>query len=894
MNITFNKKILCSVLLYQFVFINNNFLIAGETCAQLNIDDGSTFTIPNGCSSDQETIQIINGSKCIVGDNTFIGTNGLCINQEYGGSQSNVDGFLTVNRDGSLLNNNSLSLKSNAVVITTGLFVSQIGNSKNETQNSKTFVCESGSKLYCGAFPISLDGSSGRWTYAKAASTGTTISNDISIDFWRDSAGNEGEDYQNRGGIINGLLYNSSNTVDKFYKYDEANNKVIQTSYDSSIYSFNPSDSRVSDDSTFISSDGMIVFNPGATFNGINIDNSLNITTENPNIEAQIKRGTINLKNYLKLSSSEIQANNDNNFSDKKGHLLKGHFLDAKIQLFDENKNKDNNNIEIKDKTSKLLTINSSIDGSETNKTLFNNLTFTNCFAEIPYESGYLYEAKNEVESNTAETKIVALSNLNNKKRALNENIYKLRSRDNYNNYLQVSKLFSSSARNYTYHGLLDADNKLNKLYEYDYTNKKIKEYKYDTSGNTTEANEYTYDDEINPPNSAYTIKTINSDTLNANNKNKVPVDGLILRNKHGSDKLTFSQLFNNYCEYNCYIDLNNLTEVAKDNNTNLTLDDISLSVSTNTYNKDIYIQLSGSKNVLISNLYDNTLRLILKNPWTDSLPTHACNYTGNFTRKLNIYTTDNIKNKYSKDDLYDDYYALLSDTDKSTYDNTVYDNTKRDLLLKTKLSIEYLSELYSKYSSNFSDDQKTEYEGQLLDNNKAKYLLEQLSAKSNEIYTYLLELEKNKNNNNCRLTQIYQDYDGPAFNNYKLNFTNTNDSNGNKITDTNTVKSSYVYSEILDYRIGTAPTSEVTISNFSAHSATDASKPFVVDKFTIGYDQCIAKLNVNSDNTTIKTNILTQHFTVSANTTYKLNGHISVKTLKKKDFDDNSASYNS
>ena len=131
---------------------------------------------------------------------------------------------------------------------------------------------------------------------------------------------------------------------------------------------------------------------------------------------------------------------------------------------------------------------------------------------------------------------------------------------------------------------------------------------------------------------------------------------------------------------------------------------------------------------------------------------------------------------------------------------------------------------------------------------------------------------ESKQNTSAVRGTQIYQNYDGPAFNNYKVNFINSHDSNGNEISNENetALKNDCAYCENVNYILN------CNCSNFSAGTE---SNPLIVDELAVSNN-----ITVNS-NQESKCNILTQKLTINPGAVFTARGTVNVKKLKKADF---------
>ena len=423
-------------------------------------------------------------------------------------------------------------------------------------------------------------------------------------------------DYQNRNVILNGFSWNkSTESVLRYYSYNNTN------------YSIDENKSTTLADAK----DGKITIIPGAKIYDGSSDNG------------EINGGKIFLHKYIELSGNDLlytkddgrspDINTNNDAANTAGENLKVNLKNATIYLFNDGTSDTGtselaNEIKINNIQSDSEVQNNSNISSEDKykykiKNMFSNLTFYNCTCRIPDDLGISYSA-----SQKNGTAIVLLPNTNSViymnqskcKRTLNEDIYQLYVGNNENNYSIVKDLFNpdSSIQDKIYHGIIDSSGELIAMYDKD------------------------------------------GGVVNNNNN-----DGLVLINKSNGSKSTFSELFNAYVNYNCFIDLDNLSDIASDTNknikfnefsnikkiesdseVNLTDDDETNNDVIKAYYKDLYIQLMGgnSDTQQISNKYNSDkdingkVTLNLYNPWEYSYTspsTGSDSYEGSIYRQL-------------------------------------------------------------------------------------------------------------------------------------------------------------------------------------------------------------------------------------------------------------------
>ncbi len=529
-----------------------------------------------------------------------------------------------------------------------------------------------------------------------------------------------------RGGILNGFSHNKNITgATKYYRY---NNNAIEPVTD------NNAEPR----------DGKIIFIPGAAL----------VDVSGEGYRAQINGGIIDLTKYLEIKLDtnvnkyyidfeyllKSDAKNDNGQYEEpynvnaagtvadtylnvysSGCRLYANIQNATIQLFNETE------------LANAVKLYNKFTEESATYILFRALTFANCVADIPNDiCGYT--AKNIEIPYADETNIINdTKNLYKYKRTINDNFYPLTANTS-DNYGQVKQLFSYSQ---IYHGIYKSDGR---------TIDKV----YNPNGST-----------------AY-----NSGDANPS----MPTDGLILLNNSVVNDSSFSDLFNKYINYNCYIDLSNNTlynETSAENTggyLNLQFDYFGTHTLNTPYTKNIYIQLIGNKDICISNShieieneeevskqYDDNLKLVLNNSW-----------------------------QYRSQDSSDEY--------------------------------------------------------------------------SGKIYRMLPTTAINYNN---RTTQIYQNYEGAAFNNYKITIS--------AIDNTKTNKNDCTTSEILYYTLS---------CDNNTFSAGASNNPFVVDKFTVGEENQNINVTCNSP-----THILTQNFVVNQGSVFNFCGNMTVRKLTTSDF---------
>ncbi len=614
------KTLLCSsLILISGVHANDN----NESATNIN---GGVFHIPGGSQVVQYKMDISDDGECYVGDNDLDnGSVGICVFQEYGGSRTNIglnaqNAKLQVYRDGEILNNNKFTIHSNGTVLTTGLFV-------NQNRDFQVL-----GKLYCGVTPTSVENdgpNAGKWQYHKVPNNNTPVEQTtdyITLDYWTYVNPNalsqsqpdrlRVQHFSSCGGILNGFR-NS-----RFFEYKANQGELEQTAY--SNYNDSNGEYKIED--------GVITFIPGATLNGVKIydkasviktipadDNTTDSGIDNKiTLDAQIAYGTIDLSRYISLNNEDnivleiFQSHNLSYTSTvANGKQLVGHLMYSKINLFTDDELK-----------AKKLTINNTTG-------IFNNLSFTKCNAVIPDDISDVYKAV-RVDVGEGEIKLPNLENENiyEKKRPLNEYIYKLKSySENFNNYNEVSKLFNSNISKLIYNGIVDNSGNVVRIYGR-------------KSGDSDE---------------------IESKVLHSQY-------GLLLKNKGADNKPTFSQLFNTYKYYNGYVEVPSdnsdviyeLTEAEKENGVdylNLALELPNTTATSGYHAIDIYLQLIKNKNIKISNQYINKsnnksnlyaapLRLYLKNPWEYSYNSGSSTgkYSGKIYRDLPVISIDNIK----------------------------------------------------------------------------------------------------------------------------------------------------------------------------------------------------------------------------------------------------------
>ena len=250
--------------------------------------------------------------------------------------------------------------------------------------------------------------------------------------------------------------------------------------------------------------------------------------------------------------------------------------------------------------------------------------------------------------------------------------------------------------------------------------------------------------------------------------------------------------------------------------------------------NLNCYVDLSEVTNVVSDDITSKKLDLVLKTP-----------------------TSHNTNDKYT----YDIFIQLA---------NNVTGFTNSDIVI-------------NKQTSNFADTNPTtaDFDGTLELVMKNPWI-----HTSNGLPTYKgtlsralpnLTSETDDEKKAKRTTKIVQEYDGQAFNNFKINH-NTFGMNADTLSSTK--KDNLTSSDILEYEVvSNNPTNDnIPYNKFSANQ-------LVADKFTIGKAGATKTFTVSSDNETQSSNILTQNFTVNDKATYNLKGHITVRNLKGGDF---------
>jgi len=542
--------------------------------------------------------------------------------------------------------------------------------------------------------------------------------------------------------------------------------------------------------------------------------------------DGNINGGNVDLTSYIEISADEDDKGNKNVIFGS-GTEQEDNTIGQKLKNTLENVN-----IQLfkhDEMEDKVIHLNDLLDKQ---KSMFNQFKFNNCTAEIPSsdvsDGGYIFRKPGD-----------------------NETV------------ISLQELTKNAVRPYT-----------------DTTSLRKIEYNENVENTNFDKLKLLFD--VNTQNIYHNYKYTNGSEL-SNNDGLVLYDAIIDKDLK---KLSFSDLFNKYVDYNCYIastesNSDNLAyaitteEQSVNNSLNLTLkmSDKDGNIKTNSdetkswHEKNLYIQVSENKNIKISNQYQydeagengstttksadisKTLRLNFNNPWENysgslsrDLPTleglkTISDITGetNATNQLPILITQYLpvlENEVSKKP--DNYNSLSSNEDKITE------------LVKIKLNKTEVSQME---------------------------LFQYLTNRAIEDYS---ENKTIKQRNIEKLTtQIYQNYSGNAFENYSL-LINTDDSE-------KTSKNECTNSEILEYTVNQTcnPSASDDLTN-QAFSAGDKNnkKPFVVDKLTIGESK---ESNIDVVETSANTYIVTGGF--AANKPFRLNGTliISPKMVKEK-----------
>lgn len=825
MNILFNKKILFSLLLSSSLLIQGAYAQEGGSSSNIY----GEYNITTGSSHSTPELQVYSNGSVNVGNTTLSdGTGVLCIKDD---TNNNIDGVdphstvsniqknLTVNIDGNFLNEETMNCNGSndneanraKVKNNKGLFINQ-GNI-NVGQYAT---------LTCGKFP------------------GNNNTNEYDSSWYKDNAFIT--NHNNYGGIMNG------------------NNSFV-----TNIPTFTYNSNIIGVDSNPVpSKQGTITFIPGAVCNdGIVPDGGTQGVSEGP---GEIDGGTIDLTNYVYIRSSNNTANNttdptQNNVltgdqyslqfengaenNDKKATKLKINIKNAKIELFTGKiKNSANTPVEMNKDELSILTIGSFNDSENpsefTMQNMFENLTFANCRCQIPDDEGNgeaTYQANGpKFVTNAYDTNEKVNFDLSDSLQGVHG--------DNHSNQIIA---FNSIVRNKI---ITDGSSSgsnfdiVKKLFAND-TNV----YKSNTSPNGKKIYH-----EIGPADSVtrYELWDGENDTNTTvpTNNFSAGTNSLVLYSANGGgagNKKTFSKLFNDYMNLNCYIDTEESTKAYSNDVSLLPLKLKPTLTTGDTISSNIFIQTSGNQNIKIDAQYtdgsndtdiDKPLELVMKNPWihngTDSNSNPLPTYTGTLSRTLDLTgTVTSVPSGTAAAP----YVKLLEKSvphdDIDNYSN-MDDSDKLNALVKKGLNL----------GNNPTDEQ---------------------------IKDYINERVK-EDNDAKRTTKIVQEYDGPAFSNFDINH-NTSGMDAGILSSTK--KDNLTSSDILEYEVvSNNDGNEVTYNKFSAN-------PLVADKFTIGKANATETFTVSG---TDSSNILTQNFTVNQNATYNLKGHITVRDLKGSD----------
>ncbi|MBQ9441126.1 MAG: hypothetical protein IJU54_01860 [Alphaproteobacteria bacterium] len=535
--------------------------------------------------------------------------------------------------------------------------------------------------------------------------------------------------------------------------------------------------------------------------------------------DGNINGGNVDLTSYIEIGADEDDNGNKN--------VIFGNGTEQEDNTIGQKLKNTLENVNIQlfkhdEMEDKVIHLNDLLDQQ---KSMFSNFKFNNCTAEIPSsdvsDGGYIFRKPGDNET------VISIQELT--KNAVRS----------YNDTTSLRKIeYNENVENANF-------GKLKLLF--DVNNQKIYHNYKDTNGSEL-----------------------------SNNDGLVLYDAIIDKDLN---KLSFSDLFNKYVDYNCYIsstesNSDNLAyaitteEQSVNNPLNLTLkmSDKDGNIKTNSdetkswHEKNLYIQVSKNKNIKISNKYQydaagedgstttksadisKPLRLNLNNPWE--------NYSGSLLRDLPtleaLKTITTITGKESTADikkwLYDQYAEnLISEIGTPDgYTSCDTNAEKITLLARYKLSL-----INKQNISSISTDEAYDYLQKLAIND----------APENKAI---------KQRNTEKLTtQIYQNYAGNAFENYSL-LINTDDSE-------KTSKNECTNSEILEYTVNQTcnPSASDDLTN-QAFSAGDKNnkKPFVVDKLTIGESK---ESNIDVVETSANTYIVTGGF--AANKPFRLNG---------------------